>query len=434
MSETRASRSVLAVFGQPKMAAILLLGFSSGLPLFLTQRTLQAWMTVAGVDLATVGAVSLLALPYSLKFLWAPLLDRYVPPFLGRRRGWIVIAQVALCLAIAGMALHDPREALFLLFVNALLIAFFSATQDIAVDAYRVDALEDREMGAGASLHVLGYRLALILTGGLALVLADRMPWPVVYVVMAGLMALCIGAAFVAPEPVLRDGPPSTLASAVTQPFLEFFRRAGPVTAVLLLVFIMVYSLADRLAANMATSFLLAAGYTQTEIGVVQGVLGLGATIAGVLLGGAGVARLGINRSLWIFAVLQLGSNLAYYVLAITPKDTRSLTVAIVVENLCTGLVTAAFVAFLMSLSARRFSATQFALLSSFMAVSRDVLASGAGGIAEATGWPTFFLVTITAGIPALILLPLLAPWNRDVPRGAAVHTGETSDDLEVAP
>jgi PAT family beta-lactamase induction signal transducer AmpG len=426
LSEQQAP-SLMQVFGSRKMAAILFLGFSSGLPLYLTNRTLQAWMTVEGVDLATVGRVTLLSLPYSLKFLWAPLLDRYVPPFLGRRRGWLLIIQTLLGITIAAMSLHNPREALFILFVNAVLITFFSASQDIVVDAYSVDVVTDREMGAGASLKVMGYRIAMIVTGGVAFMLADRMPWSTVYVIMGVMMLLGVGATLFAPEPVVREGTPTTLASAVVQPFADFLRRAGPATAVLLLLFIVLFSISDRMVQTMATPFLLETGYTQTQIGSIQGVLGLAATIVGVGVGGALVAKLSLNRTLWVVALLQMGSNVVYYWLSVTEPDLSRLTVAIVVENFCGGLVTAGFVAFLMSLCSRRFSATQYALFSSFMAFARDVLVAESGTLADATGWPRFFLLTIAAGIPALVLLPVLAPWKREVPRGAAVHTGEVT-------
>ena len=425
--------SLAAVFGQRKMAVLLFMGFASGLPLFLTSQTLQAWMTKEGVDLGTVGLVSLLGLPYSLKFLWAPALDRYIPPFLGRRRGWVLISQLLLIVAIAAMSLHDPRKGLQLLAVNALFIAFFSATQDIAVDAYRVDALEEREMGAGASLHVLGYRIALLATGGLALILADRMSWPTVYLMMAGLMLLGVAATFFAPEPVLRDAPPLTLAAAVIDPFVDFFRRTGLAWGLVILLFTLLYQLPDRFAGNMATSFLLDIGFTQTDIGAVRGVIGLGATIVGVLAGGVFVARLGINRSIWIFAVLQVASNLAYYWVALVGASRPALVAAIVVENFCQGLVTAVFVAFMMSLCSKRFSATQYALLSSLMAFGRDLLASPAGLVAEKTTWPNFFLLTLVAAVPALLLLPIVAPWNADAPRGAAEHTGEVTDEPPVA-
>jgi MFS transporter, PAT family, beta-lactamase induction signal transducer AmpG len=433
VNQPRRAPSLLGVFGQRKMAALLLLGFGSGMPLFLTSKTLQAWMSVEGVDLGTVGRVSMLSLPYSLKFLWAPLLDRYVPPFLGRRRGWLLITQLLLGLLIAAMSLHDPREALFILFVNAVLIAFFSATQDIAVDAYRVDVLSDRELGAGAGVTVLGYRIAMILTGGFALVMADKMPWSVVYALMGLAMLIGVAGTFLAPEPVLREGPPATLASAVVQPWLDFTRRTGVTLAGVILLFIVLYSLSDRLVQNMANPFLLERGYTLTEIGAITQALGLAATIVGVMAGGAFIARLGINRSLWVLAFVQMGSNLAYYVLALREKDLTLLTAAILVENFSGGLVTAGFVAFMMSLCSRQFSATQYALLSSFMAFARDFVAGFAGDIAKVTGWPQFFLITIAAGVPALLLLPYIAPWNRESPRGAASHTGDVTDDPDAA-
>jgi PAT family beta-lactamase induction signal transducer AmpG len=408
----KASRSPLQVFQQPKMAALLLLGFSSGLPLYLTSKTLQAWMTVEDVNLTAIGLFSLVGLPYSLKFLWSPLLDRYVPPFLGRRRGWLVLTQIALFLAIAAMALQNPAQALQLLAINALIVAFFSATQDIAVDAYRTDVLEEREMGAGAAVYVLGYRVALLATGALALILADRIPWPAVYLLMSVLMGVGLVTAIWAPEPTLRDRPPGSLSEAVRLPFQEFFQRSGWLQGVLILVFIVLYKLGDSLAANMSTPFLLKIGFSQTDIGAIQGGMGLLATIVGALAGGAILSKIGINRSLWVFGGLQAVSNLAYFVLAELGQNYPFMVAAINIENFCAGLGTAAFVAFLMSLCNQRFSATQFALLSSLMAVSRDILVAPAGGIAAATGWSWFFLITLVAALPGLLLLPVFAPWN----------------------
>jgi MFS transporter, PAT family, beta-lactamase induction signal transducer AmpG len=400
------------VFQSRKMAALLLLGFASGLPLFLTSRTLQAWMTVEGVDLGAIGLFSLVALPYSLKFLWSPLLDRFVPPFLGRRRGWLVIAQVGLTVAIAAMALQNPKQSLQLLAINALLIAFFSASQDIAFDAYRTDLLEQREMGAGAAISVLGYRVALLVTGSLALILADQMPWPLVYLCMAGLMLLSVFSSAWAPEPMGGDRPPETLADAVRLPFLEFFQRSGLWRGTLILVFIVLYRFGDALVNNMATPFLLQTGFSQTDIGAIQGGMGLLATIVGILAGGALLSQLGINRSLWVFGGLQALSNLAYFGLADLGQNYSAMVLAINVENFCGGLGTAGFVAFLMSLCNPRFSATQYALLSSLMAVSRDILVAPAGKLAEQTGWPLFFLLTLVAAVPGLALLPFFAPWN----------------------
>lgn len=424
----REGNPILRVFTQRKMAAILLLGFSSGLPLWLTSRTLQAWMTVEGVDLTTIGLFSLVALPYSLKFIWAPVMDRYVPPLFGRRRGWLLITQIALLLAIGAMSLHDPSRGLQMLAVNAIIIAFLSASQDIVFDAYKIDTLDEREMGAGAAIGVLGYRIALLVTGALAFVLADRMPWPTVYLLIALLMLVGIGAAIWAPEPVLEVAPPRSLAAAAIEAFGEFFRRTGLVWGVLILLFIIFYQLPDRFGTAMVTPFLLQIGFSQTEIGVIQAGIGLLSTIVGLLIGGAVIAALGINRSVWIFAVFQIASNLAYYWIALIGAQRGALIVATVIENVSGGLVTAGFVAYMMSLCSRQFSATQFALLSSLMAAARDIIAAPAGGIAEGMGWPTYFLFTLVVGLPAFLLLPWIVPWNRENPRGSAVHTGAVTD------
>ena len=397
------------------MAALLFLGFASGLPLFLTSKTLQAWMSVEDVNLGAIGLFSLVGLPYSLKFIWSPLLDRFVPPFLGRRRGWLLLTQGALILAIAAMALQQPRQALQFLAINAVLIAFVSASQDIAFDAYRTDVLEKWEMGAGAAVAVLGYRIALLLTGSLALILADRIPWSTVYLLMSVLMALGLFTSVWAPEPKDQERPPASLADAMSLPFIEFFQRSGELRGVLILLFIVLYKFGDALVNNMSTPFLLSKtglGFSQTDIGTIQGGMGLLATIVGTLAGGAILSKIGINRSLWVFGALQAVSNLAYFVLAQVGKNYSMLVLTINIENFCGGLGTAAFVAFLMSLCNPRFSATQYALLSSLMAVSRDILVAPAGTLAKATGWPVFFLISIVAALPGLLLLPVFAPWN----------------------
>jgi PAT family beta-lactamase induction signal transducer AmpG len=408
------------------MAILVLLGFSSGLPFYLTSKTLQAWMTTAKVDLATIGFFSLVTLPYSLKFVWAPVMDRFIPPFLGRRRGWVLITQVLLLLAIAAMALHDPRTGLRMLAVNAIAIAFFSASQDISLDAYRTDVLETREMGAGAAVFVMGYRIAMITTGALAFFLADRMTWNSVYVILAVLMVVGIVTTFFAPEPVLNDAPPRSIAEAVVLPFSDFFRRAGIFRAVLVLLFIVVYKYSDSLAGSMTTPFLLQTGFSQSEVGAVFLGVGVIATILGVIVAGATIGKFGINKSLWIFVVFQGLSNLTYYFLSLSGKSHPFMVTAVVTENFGLGLVTGAMTAYLMSMCNKRFTATQFALLSSLMAASRDILVAPAGKIIEAVGWPSFFLITVAMAIPPLLLLPFIAPWSREVPIGAAPHTGET--------
>ena len=404
-------KSLLRVFGSQKMAALILLGFSSGLPLFLTSKTLQAWMTVEKVDLTAIGLFSLVGVPYSLKFLWSPLLDWFTLPFLGRRRGWLITLQIGLLIAIACMSLQQPKQALQFLAINAVVIAFLSATQDIAADAYRTDVLDPLEMGAGAAVFVLGYRIALLLTGSLALILADRIAWSSVYLLLSVGMGIGIIATLFAPEPQ-EISPPDSLRAAVILPFREFIERQGVFHAILTLLFIVLYKLGDSFVNNMSTPFLLQTGFTQTDIGALQGGMGLIATIVGTLAGGAILSKIGLNRSLWVFGALQAISNLAYLVLAQVGKNYQVLVLTINIENFCAGLGTAAFVAFLMNMCNQRYSATQYALLSSFMAVSRDILVAPAGSLAKSTGWPLFFIISIFAAVPGLLLLPLFAPWN----------------------
>ncbi|MFB2968281.1 AmpG family muropeptide MFS transporter [Aerosakkonema sp. BLCC-F183] len=394
------------------MAALLLLGFSAGMPLFMTGTTLQPWMKEQGVDLSTIGFFSLVGLPYSLKFLWSPLLDRFVPPFLGRRRGWMFLTQLLLVLAIATLAIQKPAQALQFVALNAVLIAFFSATQDIAIDAYRTDVLEKLELGAGVGVYVLGYRIALLVTGSLAFILADRLPWPVVYLLMAAFMAIGLAASIFAPEPVSDNIRPPSLEEAVILPFLEFFQRNGWLQGALILLFIVFYKFGDSLLSNMSRLFLLDVGFTKTDIGAIQGGMGLVATIVGTLAGGAILSKIGINRSLWLFGGLQALSNLGYFGISQLGQNYQMLVLTINIENFCGGLGTAAFLGFLTTLCNQRFSATQYALLSSFMAFSRDILVAPAGSIAQSTGWSVFFLITIAASLPGLLLLPVFAPWN----------------------
>jgi len=439
----KAIQSLVKVFKSRKMATVLLLGFASGLPFALTDDAFRAWMTRAQIDLRTIGWFSWVSLPYSLKFFWSPFLDRYIPPFLGRRRGWIVATQVCLIatiLAIAAqMAIITNLSAeqrsfnLQLLAFTALALAFLSATQDIAVDAYRTDVLDERETGAGASFSILGYRIALLLTGWLAFNLADRITWYWVYVLMAILMTIGVATAFWAPEPTHRDRPPETLQQAVVSPFHEFVQRLSWQQALFTLIFIILFKLGDAMVAKMAVPFLggKGLGFSDSDIGNIRQGLGLIATIVGTLAGGAVLSRIGINRSLWVFGGLQALSNLGYYVLAVIGKNFTVMVLAINIENFCGGLGTAGFLGFLMSLCNPRFSATQFALLSSLMAVGRDLIAGPVSGelaqrlplliqvnssvlLAGATGqgWALFFLITLAASLPGLLLLPLFAPWN----------------------
>lgn len=407
----KAIQSLLKVFESRKMAALLLLGFASGLPLLLIGSTLKTWMTLEKVDLGAIGWFSLASLPFSFKFLWSPFLDRFTLPFLGRRRGWLILTQIALIFAIALLGLQQPKQALQLVAINAIVIAFLSATQDIATDAYRTDVLTNLELGAGAAVSTLGYRIGMIAAGSLALMLADQMPWSSVYLIMAGMMAIGIFATLLAPEPQ-ETSPPASLADAVILPLGEFFQRQGVLYGVLILLFITLYKLGDALLSNMATPFLVTTGFTKTDIGAIQLGMGLIANIVGALAGGSILSKIGINRSLWVFGVLQAVSNLAYFFLSLVGKNYQAMVLAINIEQFCGGLGTTAFVAFLMSLCNQRFSATQYALLSSLMAVSRDILAAPGGEIVKSTSWSMFFLISIFAALPGLMLLPVFAPWN----------------------
>lgn len=418
----RTINSFLKVFESRKIGALLLLGFASGLPLFLTSKTLQAWMSDAQVDLTAIGLFSLVGLPYSLKFIWSPLMDRFVPPFLGRRRGWLLITQILLVIAIAIMSVQNPKQALLFVAINALLIAFFSASQDIVADAYRTDVLTPPEMGAGAAVFVLGYRIALLATGSLALILADQMSWNLVYLCLAALMALCIIFTLFAPEPQEDLNAPQDLVDAVILPFQEFFSRSGLITGSLILLFVILYRLGDGFLSNMVTPFLLSPemAFTKTDIGAIQGGMGLIATIVGTLIGGSIMSKIGINKSLWIFGILQALSNFSYFILAQLGHNYQVMVISINIENFCGGLGTAAFVAFLMSLCNHKFSATQYALLSSLNAVSRDLLVAPAGKLVEIIGWSNFFLFTLIIAVPGLLLLPYFAPWKKklvDIPR-----------------
>lgn len=380
----------------------------------MTGGTLQAWATVEGVSLQEIGFLTLVGTAYTLKFLWAPLVDRYAPPLLGRRRGWMFLTQLALAAGIVAMGSLSPANALFPLALLAVVVAFCSATQDIAFDAYRTDVLHKEERGAGAALSVLGYRVAMLVSGGLALIMADSwLGWGRTYIVMGALMVAGAVATLLAPDPETPAAPPRTLGQAVAEPFREFFGRPEALTVLALIV---LYKLGDAFAGALSTTFLIrGAGFTPTEVGTVNKLLGLVATIVGALAGGSLMARLGLYRALMAFGLLQAVSNLGYWLIAVGPKSIALMALAVGVENLCGGLCTAAFVALLMGLCRREFSATQFALLSALSAVGRTYLAGPlTPPLVEHMGWPGFFMLTVLIALPGLALLR----WRRrDVER-----------------
>jgi len=409
------------IFTQRNTLILLLLGFASGLPLALTSGTLQAWMTVENVDLKTIGIFSLVGQAYVFKFLWSPMMDRYTPSFFGRRRGWLILTQLLLVASIFAMGYLDPSKELFWLAALAVLIAFASASQDIVFDAYKTDLLPAAERGSGAAVSVLGYRLAMLVSGGLALWIADRyLGWQHMYWLMAGLMLIGVVATIMAPEPDVSEPAPRTIEIAVVAPLKDFFSRNN---AWLILLLIVMYKMGDAFAGSLSTTFLIrGVGFDAGEVGLVNKTLGLLATIFGALYGGMVMQRLSLFRALMIFGILQAVSNAGYWILAVTDKHIYSMGAAIFFENLCGGMGTAAFVALLMTLCNKSFSATQFALLSALSAVGRVYVGPIAGWFVEAHGWPLFYLFSIAAAVPGLLLLAIC--------RQTLEHTQNTDEFL----
>jgi MFS transporter, PAT family, beta-lactamase induction signal transducer AmpG len=415
------SHDYSAVFRDRRLAVILLLGFSSGLPLALTGGTLQAWMTVEGVDLSTIGIFTLVGLPYTWKFLWSPLMDRYVPPFLGRRRGWLVVTQFALAAGIAAMAFASPKADLAWLALLAVFVAFCSASQDIVFDAYRTDVSPNEQRGLAAAFTVVGYRIAMLTSGAAALVLVGgsgfipALGWQNTYLVMAVLMGVGAIATLWGPEPQVVAPPPRSLDEAVWLPLREFFSRPG---AWVLLVLIILYKLGDAFAGSLTTAFLLrGVHFSLDDVGYVNKGMGLAATIFGALFGGALMVRLGLYRALMAFGILQAVSNLAFMALAVAGKSWPLMLFAVGFENLCGGMGTAAFVALLMALCDHRFTATQYALLSALAAFGRVYVGPAAGYATDpkylGLSWAVFFFLTFLVALPGLLLLW----WKRDALR-----------------
>jgi len=381
---------------------MLPLGFASGLPLALTSGTLQAWLAVAGVDLKTIGIFTLVGLPYTLKFLWAPVMDRVVPPWLGRRRGWMLIAQLAVAIGLALMGLTGPRDQPEWLGVVALGVAFMSASLDIVFDAYRTDLLLPRERGFGAAVWVNGYRLALLLASAGALVLADIIGWQATYLSLAALMGLGVITILCSPEPPPIGETPTSLTDAVGLPLRELFARPAIYG---LLALIVLYKLGDALAGSLQTAFLIGGlGFSAGDVGYVKGI-GLAATLLGALAGGIGMAKLGLVRALLLFGGLQAISNLAFMLLAWFGKSYVGLTASIIVENVTGGMGTAAFVALVMSLCDHRYTATQFALLSSLEAFGRVFSGRPSAELVAIFGWAQFFFISFLCALPGIWLV-----------------------------
>lgn len=403
-----------------RMLVCIFTGFTSGLPLYLLLNLLPAWLRSEGVDLKTIGFFALIQFPFTWKFLWSPLLDRYALPFLGRRRGWMLLCQIGLLLCIGLLGGFSPRSDLGPVVWLATLLAFLSATQDIAIDAFRRELLAESELGLGNSVHVNAYRVAGLVPGSLSLILADHLPWSQVFWITSLFMLPGMAMALLAGEPKVAAAPPRTLRQAVVEPFHEFLTRQGWQSAFLILAFIFLYKLGDSLCTALATPFYLDMGFSKSEIGLIAKHAGLWPAVIGGLLGGLWMVRLGINRALWLFGVVQVVSILGFAWLAwlgpqadIGAAQRASLALVIGLEALGVGLGTAAFVAFIARTTHPAYTATQFALFTSLAAVPRTVINASAGWLVESLGWPVFFLLCALLALPGMALLLKVAPWGK---------------------
>jgi MFS transporter, PAT family, beta-lactamase induction signal transducer AmpG len=401
-----------------RMLVVLLMGFSSGLPLLLIGGTLKAWLRQDGVDLSTIGFFSLAGIPYTIKFLWAPLIDRYAPALLGkgegrlgmgRRRGWLLLTQIALMASITSIGILNHTNSLQTLALLAVLVGFFSASQDIVIDAYRREILKDEELGFGSSLYINGYRLAMYVASAGALLLAGTWSWKATYVLMGALMSLGILTTLFAPEPSAEEGPPKSLKEAVVGPFTEYFRRDGAVT---ILAFILLYKIGDSMANEMLNPFYIDLEFSLKEIGAIAKSVGLAGTLAGATVGGLVMLRIGIARALWIFGFFQAASTACFVLLAQAGNSIPLLTAVIGIETFTGGMGTAAYAGYMASITNKKFTATQYALLTSAMGVPRVIFGSVTGVLAEKLGWVGFFVFCTVIAIPGLVLLHRIAPWR----------------------
>jgi PAT family beta-lactamase induction signal transducer AmpG len=403
--------------GPSKTRALLVcifLGFSSGLPLFILYNLLSAWLKSEGVDLKAIGLFALVGIPYTWKFLWSPAMDRFQLPFLGRRLGWMISTQIAVMLAVMLMGQFNPSTEIWTVVFLAAIVAFFSASQDIVVDAHRREWLTEEQMGSGTALFVNAYKLSTLVPGSLSLILSDIITWDWVFFITGLFMLPGILTTLIVSEPRMYGPAPKTLREAVIEPFNEFVNRRGWRHALLILAFIFLYKLGDSMATALATPFYLELGFTRTEIGLVAKNAGLWASILGGILGAYWMLKTGVNRGLWIFGVFQALATLGFVILAQTGADLWVLTWVIGFEAITVGLGTAAFTAYIALETNPRFTATQFALFTSLSAVPRTFINALTGYIVEVTGWTNFFILCFALAIPGLLLLPKIAPWNKE--------------------
>jgi PAT family beta-lactamase induction signal transducer AmpG len=387
-------------------------GFASGLPLFILYNLLSAWLKSEGVDLKAIGLFALVGMPYTWKFLWSPAMDRFQLPFLGRRRGWIIFTQIAVMLAVMLMGQFNPKSDIWIVVALAATVAFFSASQDIVIDAHRREWLTEEQMGSGTALFVNAYKLSTLVPGSLSLILSDIISWDWVFFITALFMLPGMITTLFVSEPKLYGPPPQTMREAIIEPFNEFVQRKGWRYALLVLSFIFLYKLGDSMATALATPFYIEMGFTRTEIGVVAKNAGLWASILGGILGAYWMLKTGVNKALWIFGALQALATLGFVVLAESGPSLWVLTWVIGFEAITVGLGTAAFTSYIALETNPRFTATQFALFTSLSAVPRTFINALTGFIVEYTGWTHFFILCFILALPGLMLLPKIAPWN----------------------
>ena len=399
-----------AVFNR-RMLACIFTGLASGMPLYVLFQLVPAWLSDGGVSLIEIGLFSLIGLPYTIKFLWAPFLDRFVPPFLGRRRGWMLITQVFLLFSIGSMGMFDPEKSTRLIAALALAVAFFSASQDVVLDAYRREILSDDELGLGSSLHVQAYRISSLVPGSLSLILADILPWSSVFWITAGFMLVGIIMSLVVSEPESEQPAALGLRQSLAAPFFEYLGRRGWSGLILVLCFMFLYKLGDSMATALTMPFYLEMGFTKTQIGLVAKNAALWPSIVGGLVGGLIMLRVGINRALWMFGVVQLISILGFALLASSEPKLWLLASVIAFEYLGVGMGTAAFTAFIARETSRTYAATQFALFTALAAVPRTLVNGTTGIIVEQIGWVDFFLLCTCLALPGMLLLAWVAPW-----------------------
>ena len=434
------------------MLICVFLGFTSGLPLFTLVYLVQAWLRSEGVNLKEIGLFALIQFPYTWKFVWAPLMDRYVPRLPGwkpgRRRGWMLVTQILVALAIGTLGYVSPKDSIWTVAALTALVAFFGASQDIAIDAYRRELLTDTQQGLGNAVHVNAYKIAALVPGSLALILSDHLPWSTVFVVTAAFMIPGMIMTLVVSEPEVHGAPPKNLREAIVQPFAEFVHRDGLAAALFVLAFIFLYKLGDTMATTLSTSFFLDIGYSRTEIGVIAKMTAFGASLAGGIIGGVALMKIGIGRGLWIFGFLQMISTLGFAwlaqlgagspslaaiydaVLAVSHAvswaagvfganvqftlDPRAVALALVYgfETFATGLTLAAFTAYIASTTDPRYTATQFALFTSLASVPRTLASAASGYVVAQIGWFDYFIVCTVLAVPGMLLLIRIAPWR----------------------